>query len=1001
MKKALLFVLFFACSALFAQEQSNLVNVSDLAKKEQVAQQVAPLDGSETTLENPSVPLKAPADGNIVGTTWYDLQTNSGMQRRLHLEEDGTLHAVWTMGTEDGAGTFPERGTGYNVRVDGTWGPQPTERIEGPVGDGPRVGWPTVNKTASGRLFAMAHVSGGTTDQGLSFTYKDEGDTEWTNNIVTPTDPDATWVRIAVDGDNIYAISSHFDVDFDGFYQGIGFFRSLDGGDTWEGPISLPMDEHFANITVDSYPIDARDGKIAFVHGGYANQLVVYTSENNGDSWETDVLLTNSDPFALDANNLMEPVGLMDEMSLVIDDAGDVHVAGAWVYNFKTPEATQDGGPFYATERAGILYWKENSGMDAPVLIGETVQQDWNGDGTDSLLYDPAGDFTLQWNFTSSHRVGHASIAVDEDNVPYIAYSATVDAHQSATDSQPEKSFREIFVVKGDGDGWAGPYNVSNDATTDDIFCSIPRRVYNGEVNVIYQSDSEAGIALPQGNPAVADHPDQESQMLVATFDVDDIETPDYISEDNGPHLNSVGAFVFGVYTTYQGCALEGIGDFAGMEAWDFPDGLLTDQIMIEEVDYNTPTEAEGVDITNANGFLIGLSVEDSEGNMASDSVLVIIYEDIVDPEITLLCPGGGTDCETIGVVASDDVWEDPGFIFSDNSTCPGFDETSVVVDADDVDLSEPGTYIITYTATDPAGNSTTVTRTINVFGEDLNPPTVNLTFGAGITDNGDGTYTVEGDPNAADLTVGTDPGDDISILAEDDINPNVTVDIDGDIPISLGTLTGTEPIELVISASDGVNPPTVETIIVNVVDTTPPVVSLAPNAPSILTTACGEGMLIDPLVTFDVDDNFISAGDALVFTFDESNVDFNTDGNYDVGYSINDPSGNTSNVFPVTYIVEGCSNPPENWAIGVEDIALSNAVQITPNPSNGLVQLTIDGAYATANVSVVNVQGKEIRNIENVTGTTTLNLTSLAAGAYFVKVSTNNAVAVKKIVIE
>lgn len=175
----------------------------------------------------------------------------------------------------------------------------------------------------------------------------------------------------------------------------------------------------------------------------------------------------------------------------------------------------------------------------------------------------------------------------------------------------------------------------------------------------------------------------------------------------------------------------------------------------------------------------------------------------------------------------------------------------------------------------------------------------------------------------------------------------------------------------------------------------------MAPNAPSILTTACGEGMLIDPLVTFDVDDNFISAGDALVFTFDESNVDFNTDGNYDVGYSINDPSGNTSNVFPVTYIVEGCSNPPENWAIGVEDIALSNAVQITPNPSNGLVQLTIDGAYATANVSVVNVQGKEIRNIENVTGTTTLNLTSLAAGAYFVKVSTNNAVAVKKIVIE
>ena len=51
---------------------------------------------------NPYLSLK---DGwldeeDIIGTTWYDLQTNKALQNRIWCYDDGTIGAVWTMGME-------------------------------------------------------------------------------------------------------------------------------------------------------------------------------------------------------------------------------------------------------------------------------------------------------------------------------------------------------------------------------------------------------------------------------------------------------------------------------------------------------------------------------------------------------------------------------------------------------------------------------------------------------------------------------------------------------------------------------------------------------------------------------------------------------------------------------------------------------------------------------------------------------------------------------------
>jgi hypothetical protein len=93
---------------------------------------------------------------------------------------------------------------------------------------------------------------------------------------------------------------------------------------------------------------------------------------------------------------------------------------------------------------------------------------------------------------------------------------------------------------------------------------------------------------------------------------------------------------------------------------------------------------------------------------------------DITPPVITLI--GGAS----IGVVTGG-TFTDPGATAIDN--VDGDITSSIIVGGDAVNVNTNGTYVITYTATDAAGNSTTVSRTV----------TVSATGGAGnLAANGD-----------------------------------------------------------------------------------------------------------------------------------------------------------------------------------------------------------------------------------------------------------------------
>ena len=80
------------------------------------------------------IPKGNKLETDVIGTTYYDLQTNTSMQSRMYLYDDGFIGGTFTYGTNYPG--FPERGTGYNNYDGANWGAYPTQRIEND-----RTGW--------------------------------------------------------------------------------------------------------------------------------------------------------------------------------------------------------------------------------------------------------------------------------------------------------------------------------------------------------------------------------------------------------------------------------------------------------------------------------------------------------------------------------------------------------------------------------------------------------------------------------------------------------------------------------------------------------------------------------------------------------------------------------------------------------------------------------------------------------------------------------------------
>ena len=138
----------------------------------------------------------------------------------------------------------------------------------------------------------------------------------------------------------------------------------------------------------------------------------------------------------------------------------------------------------------------------------------------------------------------------------------------------------------------------------------------------------------------------------------------------------------------------------AGATATDDFDGSVG-------VDTDNPVDTE-----TAGTYTVTYTATDAAGNTATATRTVIVGgsggggTDTIPPVITII----GANPVTIAVNSD---YTDAGATAMDNVD----GSVTVDVDAENVDTEEAGTYTVTYTATDVAGNTATATRTVIVAG--------------------------------------------------------------------------------------------------------------------------------------------------------------------------------------------------------------------------------------------------------------------------------------------
>ncbi|MBV9923746.1 MAG: DUF5011 domain-containing protein [Acidobacteria bacterium] len=313
----------------------------------------------------------------------------------------------------------------------------------------------------------------------------------------------------------------------------------------------------------------------------------------------------------------------------------------------------------------------------------------------------------------------------------------------------------------------------------------------------------------------------------------------------------------------------------------------------------------------------------DTAGNSASCQQTVTV-SDGTAPVITL----NGSATMTVECHTS---FTDPGATASDNC------DNSVAVNVSgSVNVNAPGSYTLTYSATDSSGNAAApVTRTVNVV--DTIAPIITL--------NGASSMTVECH------TSFSDPG----ATASDTCDTSVPVNVSGSVNVNVpGTYT------LTYNASDDSgNAATPKTRTVTVVDTIAPVITV--NGPNPMTVEC-HTTFTDPGATAS------DSCDTNVPVTTTGSVNANVPGTYVLTYNASDDSGNNATPKTRTVIVVDSGAP----VITVNSLAPSlwpaNHKYVSFNVTDFVTGVT-DSCSTSLGVSSVVVQKITSDEIENGNG--------------------------------
>ncbi len=490
------------CGTAMAQQNKALVPIKDKTvanKTEKVSRAESDImvSGAQAIKPTPANHMRSVSITNL-GTSTYQLQTNNAVQNRIVKNGDGTISAVFTYSA---TGTWADRGTGYVYHNGTSWSAAPTARIEGV-----RTGWPSLFVLGDNSEGVITHATAPAPGNLHMSKRPTKGTGAFTHDasIVASTAAYGDyWPRACSGGatnNSIHLISISNPTDGAAtpvpvFYNGqqgcITYSRSQDGGVTWDKlhQVQAAHDSSvYYGFNADSYAIDARGNTIAYVVGGDYNDLFIMKSLDNGTTWTKTIIQSFPIPFFNDQLTDINSDAVADtittndgNVALLIDNNDDVHV---WFGRMRVIDDTPgDAASSYFPGTDGLMYWNENMGASAPVVIAG--MQDTDADLVISVT---------DWGTYYASLTSQPSAAIDAGGTMYLTYASLVEY----TDFGDGKSFRNIYYMSSSDGGatWTPAVRMSADEFTEQVFCSVARNADPTCVSMIFQTDIAPGTGV-------------------------------------------------------------------------------------------------------------------------------------------------------------------------------------------------------------------------------------------------------------------------------------------------------------------------------------------------------------------------------------------------------------------------------------------------------------------------------------------------------------------------
>jgi hypothetical protein len=544
MKKQILILLSLLPATLFAQQTNQNIQVkSEVPQSSSNAIIGTDLTNSPYTAGNFSKSAffkKHPGYASIlIGKSFYDLQTNASVGRRVILHDNGNVSAVWTT-SSIGEAAWPTRGTGYNFKST-SWFTPSGNRVENE-----RTGWPCLGVLENGGNkyeFVMGHVAA--TGGWVLSKNTAVGSNSWSKvnvSLLQQNNKVAIWGRVGTNNKNIiHHISNYFASTADGIpvytLNGVSspttYSRSLDGGATWDKEFTALPGYDSSRIVAgggDNYAIDVKDSIVAIVTGGTGEDINLFKSTDNGNTFtkiavEAFPYSPFTKKFIATANRAKTTDGSMD---VLIGNDNVVHVFFGRTY-VADEDITDDSYSFYPTT-AQLMHWAE--GFDSAVYCG--FAKDYDADQTLSInqetysALDASGNLpsgvTSATRYGSTALVSFPSSAQDAAGNLYVVYSAP---HELAI-SPFNANYRDLYVSysKDGGLTWTVGQNITANAygligNRENVFASAAKRADNF-LHLIYQEDDLPGTNL-QNNGTSNAHPNNEQMIMYKAIPVQDI----------------------------------------------------------------------------------------------------------------------------------------------------------------------------------------------------------------------------------------------------------------------------------------------------------------------------------------------------------------------------------------------------------------------------------------------------------------------------------------------